>query len=523
MKNLFLFFLVLPTVINFILLIVWLYKCRGYLKNFFYKQGWGMLIFLCIIFVVSFILRVTIVSPKHLMYTDEFLYMKAAKNLLMFGNFGDYRKSLGWPFINAIMFGIFGVSNWVSIYTSIFFGSLTTINIFLMVYFLFRDKYIAMLSSLIFAMMPAHILWSATAETNVVSIFFVTSCILVLFLYFKVQNEELSWLSLLLISFTAQIRGENYILFGLFIVGAFIFIKRMPKVKSDIWFISICLSLPNLIQLVLFQFSTNWLEKESAGAMQGQNFSFHNLYSNSAALAPRLFDGSLYPELFVVLFLIGFIYLWYFSYKHNLFLFTWFIVIYLIYFAGWFQVCNTFSAKARYFIAFYPIFTLWFASGLFFCLEKIKYLRLQRFFLIVIASIILIYFLPYANIEGARHPQNRLETEVIEKAEAQLPTDCIIVANFPEVLTSTTSLKVIRIEDFLRDSKYQDTVFRQYKCVLFFEDYFCFAFPDPVIRNNCSQIKDTFYLEPFKSYSINYDKYDLKQISYTFYRIQHKK
>jgi type IV secretory pathway VirB3-like protein len=327
---------------------------------------------------------------------------------------------------------------------------------------------------------------------------------------------------MLLISFTAQIRGENYILFGLFILGAFIFLRNIPCLKQNIniWFAVtvVCLCLPNFVSLIKWQFAQNWLLKETSGFVVGKNFSLQNLFINSFAYAPELLNGVLYPGLFIILFLIGFVYLWYRNRMFNLFLSLWFIVFYLIYFSAWsLRVQSSLMARSRFYIGFYPVFVIWCAGGILFFWNKIRNVQLKKIVTVILSSLLVAFFYPYdKKLEAPPDYKHILQTEIIEKAERELPGNCLIVCNYPEVLGSTTFLKIINIKDFLENDDLRDKVFHQFDCVLFFEDLYCFDYEDT--KKNCEKMKSIVRLKPFKSYSIGREG-DPGRAEYTFYKI----
>jgi 4-amino-4-deoxy-L-arabinose transferase-like glycosyltransferase len=161
--------------------------------------------YLLIILLIAVFTRI-IIPPFHLMYTDEFDYILAAKNILLNGHPGEYFRPIGWPFILSIIFRFSGVNNWVALYASIIFGVLTIVIIFFLGFILSRDYRIGLIASLFFALLPYHIVWSRSAETNAFSIFLITLIMLFYFLYIQYRTQPLLWLFLLNVSFATQVR-----------------------------------------------------------------------------------------------------------------------------------------------------------------------------------------------------------------------------------------------------------------------------------------------------------------------------
>ena len=212
--------------LNFILLIVLICFNWHTIKRFLFKIDKKTWCVLALIFFIALLMRILIPAHQHVMYIDEPWYMEAGKDMLQTGSQEDYPKSIAWPFILRIAFGIFGISNWTAIYTSLLLGSLTIFTIFFMAFAITKRKEIGLLSAIFLALSPAHIRWSASAETNIASLFFITLTIFFCFLYYNKLKYSLLWLALVSLAFTAQFRPENYIFPILFLIGCFIYSKK---------------------------------------------------------------------------------------------------------------------------------------------------------------------------------------------------------------------------------------------------------------------------------------------------------
>jgi len=237
--------------ISFVLLLVLIYINRKFIKAIFSEIDIETWIILSVIFFIALLIRIYIPPHQHIMYIDESWYMKAGKDMLQFNSVGWYPKSIGWPFILSISFLIFGVSNWVAIFTTIFFGSLTVFTLFFLTYVLTKNQNVSLVSSLIFSLFAAHIRWSATAETNVVSLFFITSTLFFCFLYYRKGTVSLLWLSLTSLAFTSQIRPENHIFAFLFLIGLILFKPKKFRLNNYNfllpWLVFLVLITPNLL------------------------------------------------------------------------------------------------------------------------------------------------------------------------------------------------------------------------------------------------------------------------------------
>ena len=189
-------FIPLFVLINFLLFLILIYLNWRYIKKFLLEIDKKTWILLAIIFIFVLSIRIFIPAHHHLMYIDEAWYMEAGKDMLQTGNQGDYPKSIGWPFILTIVFGIFGINNWVALYASTLFGALTIFAMFFMSFIITKRKDLSLISALLFSLFPVHIMWSASAETNITSLFFILLTIFFCFLYYQNKKNSLLWLSL---------------------------------------------------------------------------------------------------------------------------------------------------------------------------------------------------------------------------------------------------------------------------------------------------------------------------------------
>lgn len=102
------------------------------------------------------------------------------------------------------------------IFLSVLFGSLSIIPVYLLTEKFF-NKDIATLSSIILSLTPAHLLFSEVAMTDIVSLFFVTTTIYLL--YLGIEPKKYLYIGSFVLGITAGIRATDIILvFILFIV-----------------------------------------------------------------------------------------------------------------------------------------------------------------------------------------------------------------------------------------------------------------------------------------------------------------
>lgn len=508
--------------ISLFLLIVLILLNSEHLKCFFNtisRNSWFMLL---LFFFSALLIRTFISSHQHIMYIDEAWYMEAGKNLLQTGNQGDYPKSIGWPFILSIIFGIFGVNNWVAIYASLIFGSLTVFSMFFLTFIITKNQNVSLASSLLLSLFAVHIRWSTTAETSVASLFFMILSLFFCFLYYRSGLAKLFWLSLSGIAFAAQFRIENYTLPIIFIIGCVIFRRCFFK-RNDVkfilpWIIFLLLVAPNFIQVLRFYLDNNWSSINSIRELNGNIFHFYNLIYNS--FGTYIFNTTMFqPMLFNVLLITGFFGMLFKQIKEALFLVALFLSFWFVCLFFWFiatKVKANILSNTRFFMNLYPIIVNFAAYGIMLIkdllFKKFKNIQENRIFLCV-TVILFISFVPYT-MSAANYfndDKHKLETMLPELAERDIPVGCIIVSDWPTVLKSTTDLNVIDLESFLNNPTIKNQVFEEYECVLFLEDLMCSISGESL----CRKAKSSFFTEEFKTYQKGKAKY-------SFYKIRQK-
>jgi 4-amino-4-deoxy-L-arabinose transferase-like glycosyltransferase len=438
--------------------------------------------------------------------------MEAGKNMLHTGLQGYYPRSIGWPFLLSFAFAIFGLNPFVALYGSSVLGALTVINIFLLAFVLTRNRYLGLVSALVFAIMPMHIVWSASAETSVPSLFVITLTMIFCLLYCEKPTGRLLWLAALGLSFATMFRPENYIFPVLFLVGIWLFQKKFEMRLLLPLLVLALLALPNFVVVLNQHTSINFTENDSQGAITGSNFGFRNLLNNSLAYARYFVNGTFDPLLFGLLLIFGVLAMFLKERRNALFLVSWYLLLWFVYFFAWFRTLGgspDLWAKARFFMMFYPVAVI-FASYAVNSLQDLvpRPVSMLRLFIMPIFAIALVItsFQHYGGLQK-EDPTLRLMTAIPELAERDIPSDCVIVLNAPELLSATTFLKTLKTSDFLFEPN------RRHGCVLFFEDATCLDFGGKEDYAQCTQVKELCSLELYKSYQ-------LEQWKYSFYLIK---
>lgn len=519
--------------INFLLLIQLLLLNWKYIWKVFAKIDKAIWMKLAAIFTVALSIRLFVPPIQHIMYVDEPWYMEAAKNMLQSGRQGLYPKAIGWPFILSFFFGIFEVSNWVALYASIIIGALTSVSVFFMAFAITDKKNVSLLSALLISMYPVHIRWSATAETNVASLFFISVTIFFAFIYYREKKYSLLWLSLVSTAFAAQFRPENCLFFVLFLFGCFLFDAEKIK-KAHIkyflpWLTSGILCLPNFIHVAYFYTTANFLNK---GAQAKSIWHVSNSVYDALQHMAYVFNGEFQPMVISFFVFLGVGFMFFKQKKELLFMLLWFFLLWFVYFYSWFQTLGGgtgVNAESRFFMSFYPVLAVLASYGVVEAGDGLsrgtKGVLPAKGVLSGMIALIILAFIPYIKLSSElfSSDRGRLETKIPELAERDLPADCVILATEPSILTSTTNLSVVDADVFLKDQEYQSWIRNNRECILFFDDLTC-SLQDSA-REICQEIRSKFQLKEFRSYTEGSEKYSFYKVGEHFngpVRIQKK-
>jgi len=430
--------------------------------------------------------------------------MKTGKDLLIQNDIGNYRKSLGWPFLISFSFKLFGVNNYVPIYISAILGASTIVLIFFMTYTIFRDEKISLYSTLIFSVLPIHLKWSGSAETNVTSLFFIVFSITLMFLYYRLKRSRLMYLSLAVISFTCVIRPENYVLIPLFFIGRFIFSRKISKKELKHLLIG-CLFVflivtPHFLRIAgWYSEHYDQTREDDYNNKLRKNWSLENLVENTKRYGHEIIKWDYLVYLIPLFAIFG---LWS---RFGAFSLTYVVFFWLFHFGTWH---NELWIRDRMFMMFYLVIIVLAAKGIkeLSTLFKGKYKQLFK-----LCSLVLILILTSFQIKGIVYGEAvdyvSLETQIIEKVEKELQ-GCTIAAAFPIAFESTTNLTAVGLEKLI-DPKINTSN----SCWLFFEDFYCIKDWSPEYYPICNEIKEIHNLSIYKNYSYGSATYYFHKVS----------
>ena len=494
------------TIGSFLYLLISFAVNIGALKKFAAGIDYKIWLLLIAVFCLGLYLRL-LCPHRHIMFIGEFDYMEAAKNILWRQKLYHYNFSLVWPFILSVFFKIFGVSNHVAIYVSIFLGAAAAVTAFLFVSVVADDAKPGLIYAFIFAILPVHIFWSACAQMETASLFFILLSGFSCFLFYRRMTFRLFCFAVACLTVTAQVRVENCVYFLLFFAGCLLFRVKVERKNRIHYFLQLVLSsilcVPNICSAVYAYASVDNFAINEMGT--GANWSLHNFIHNLMNFGPDIFSTKNHPLIFSILMFAGLLYMLKHRRKELCYGGIWFAALAAIYFTSFIQVFQA-DGQTRFMMYFYPVTSLLVSFGLFglYNFLKLKTPRPISIAFALLACVVFVWsFVPYVkHFVGAHQDIYKiLITDVIEKAERDVPPECVIVTPQPVILRSTTHLNAISTGELLSEKQKYDKFLENGKCILFFEDAYC-QYVD--MRNSfteCRDIVNEYQMEIFKKYS----------------------
>jgi 4-amino-4-deoxy-L-arabinose transferase-like glycosyltransferase len=466
--------------------------------------------FLFVIFLLGFFLRMYIAPHTHRLFFDEDIYLEIGKEILERGkgslcNYADadgcYEYDLmkwpnGYPFILAITFLFFGVSEAVAFNLMIFLGSLSIILVFLISYLLSGKEEIGLYSALLFALIPLHIMWSATTASEPVLIFFTLLAVFCLIMATKTNSWKTCGLALVALAYAIQIKAEGGILLALagFIILLFgrNWIKKLKDKKFlFFWMLFFFLITPYLIHI-------SYAAKFDPWGATGKKFALGHARRNLPENLLFWIQGYPtieHPTLFTVLAILGTFYCIDKRARIFLLLLVWFMLffwLYVFFYAG----SVRYGVDVRYSLNCYPPLIILGGYGLYALKRAISKKINGKLITIILISLVLAtsYFYlpsistPAEKIEEARQAReyHKFALKMLEK----LDENCYILSHVPSIylVAGRNSLQTWNAQNKER----MKSLFEKTDCVIFDYGFWCNL--EPYKSSVCKYILDNYEL-----------------------------
>lgn len=541
--------------IAFILILISLVLSFNESKRYFSgirKETW---LFLILIVFMGFCLRQFVVPHTHRIFFDEDLYLGIANSMATEGrnilcNYGTpthctegilNKDPSGWSFFVSIFYRIFGSSESLAFSISTAIGTLSILLVFLVSYLLFKNykdrkcEEIALFAALLFALTPAHIIWSGSVATEVPFAFFSLMTILAYLLYFKGGRFYSHLLAASLLAFTVQIRPEGVVFIFQIIFAFLLFERNWLKKLTDHkfwipWVLIFLLITPHMIHLYMKGQQDTW------GAPNGKRFGLEYAL-NDQCLKGNLnmclmgnfpknslfwFSGSMHPAFFPILTIIGVLYLLRGKEKQkillfNIFWFLLFFILFIFFYAGGvdnggigFRFINIYFAPTVI-LGGYGAFVL---SRLLIKLAKNKFITISILLTIILISF---YFtLPFIQIpdKQAQYARDMHDILVMPNMDRISP-HCYVLTHNPSIflVEGRNSLQTW----FGQNDEVMNNVFEKTDCVMWLEGAWCAV--DPNFKKGiCKSMHDKYKLTIFARYV----REENPEQVFTIYRVYRK-
>lgn len=488
-----------------------LYLSRHTIKKEFKKiskKTWLIIIF---IFLIGLFIRVFIIPHMHNLYYDEDGYLDIAKHISAEGNnclcldnlngvckFCGYSlKSIGFSFLLAIFFKIFGTSHDVAFNTVAVFGSLTIILMFFFLYALFKEEKLALLGALILALYLLHLRWSGSASAEIVSLFFILLTFTFLIIYFRTDKLTILLTSILLLCFTITIKEEN-ILLALFFLIPFLTKKVYRKKFLIITLFFILIFIPYLVGNILFH-----------SAREQENYAMrYTFWKQGKMLSYDFFKGTFFHNLSfflnqdytfpIILFFnaLGVIFMFKKEKRLSLMFLAWLILLPAL-FSAYIGTPLELSEVRHYIPVILSIVV--FSSYGIFQLCNNHFLKSIKLFYIIIGIILIsvIFYIPYLTSDKSPITTAQDDHDFIIQSLDKIPESCLVITQesylFDFFDKSATSI-------YLKDLELKNG------CLLYYKGELCYRVE---LADTCKEFEEKLSLESY-----------LTNGRHTFYRIK---
>ncbi len=442
--NVLIYLLPLSLAISFSTIIILTLKSRRLFAERLGKIRKKTWLALMVIILAGFLLRAT--TPQiHRIYFDEDIFENIAQNILNSGrailcNTGtptscdEYilnKQPNSYSFMLAITYAIFGVGEAPAFWLNIAIGSITVLFVFILSYVIFRNERASVYSSLIFALTPLHIIWSATAASEPLMVISVILTIITFIFY--LENRKFSILLLFgaLFAFTMQTRHETLLLT---MPLAILFILKGKPIQSiekcgkhyliAVMFV-IVLLIPHFLHL-------EYANKDSWGS-SGEKLSAQYLEHNFSTNSSFFYENTRYPLFFTAVAFLGIIYSLRFDIKYSVFLLAWlttFFTVYLFFYAGSYNS----GVDAKYSLAVAAQLSIFAGMGFFFADKSIGKLLPFAPLLIIISIIAAFYFfVPYVTEVWEESFEARQYHDFALRTAERINSSCYILTHVPSM------------------------------------------------------------------------------------------
>jgi 4-amino-4-deoxy-L-arabinose transferase-like glycosyltransferase len=427
-------------------------------------------------------IRMLVIPHYYHMWTDEAVYIHTASGILENFSAGSYARSMGWPVLLSTVFLLFGVSSKVAFMTSALLGALTAAIAYAIAVKLIKSTKLALISATVITLLPMHLDWSGSAETNIPSVFFVSLSMLCLLIFMECGTQKAFWLVCLSFSIAFLYRPENYIFIVMLI---FALASRIQSYLKP----GFILPLSALIVLTLPNFIINLLH--SASNLEGQIIYEGRIFNGFT----EIFKFLIYPNIArplslnlllaaMLLFSIaGSILFFRQNKRHFYFIMLWLGCVFF-YSCLFFEAHERTGCVDRLYLGFIMPIAILLAY-----VPSIKKGKLSVFIALAVVSSVLTYCILDLPRVISANPDQKLMMQITEEINSDVPENCVLISWQPEIFLNTAFTTV----------KPSVFTYRNEQCVYFLREIKC-SYVNTPERESCDMTYNKYNWRLEKSY-----------------------
>jgi len=539
----------------FIFLGLIIFSVLGYkeIKKALHGIGKSYYIYLAITIILFVFLEVAFVTPTHLLYNDEYIYVSIAKMLItehlaavcsfsnatmcVPGTAGFIHQPLGWPFIIAIPSSIFGVSFSLAYVLELIFSVLAIVFLFYTVYLLLMDQRVAILASAILAFTPLFMRYSMSNILDIPAVTFLLLSTFLLAAYMRRKSMVVGAAAVFAIAYMLSIKVDMVSALAIILLILLLDSDKFEGVDAKKhmkrFFILVAIAVIVIFPALLYVYAASQV---SFGAPHGQpNFSFSYLKNDS--LENLLFWFGAYNKVYVQQFnsyyysefpitytifaIIGAVALLRYKKYRVFFIFTlWFLDIFLFYTSYYAGGVNYGAGDdVRYFSSAFPAIAALAAYGFVSIFDYIKIkikskgkksqktLKTNYILLIIMLSILfgeaIWLFATVVTIPPLRiYPfaAERYDENFIMQNYQQIPSNCFVLTFKPPLWYILGRGNIYAGWAYL--SSYESKLLNMSnRCLYFDYSISCYinSTGPPNTEQQCNQVMKTFKMYPIAS------------------------
>ncbi|MBF0486837.1 MAG: glycosyltransferase family 39 protein [Nitrospirae bacterium] len=353
-------------------------------------------------------------APRvHRIFYDENIYLNIGQNMGYMGRasmcndgdntYGVYRcttdefnkQPYAYPFILGLVFRFTGSSEGAGFVLNNLFFCMSAVVVFLIGHSLFRDVTAALMSSLVYCLIPHNIIWGNTTAVEPASALFAGIAVLSMLHFIREKTTPALYLLSVVLPFSIQFRFESVLILPVLLLAILLYDRKILRGEAFYLFmlLSLVLAIAHMLQLYTVR-GDSW---GASGDKMSLAFMWNNLKTNGMFYL----DNKRFPTMFTLLFALGIFYKTDFP-KERAIILAWFLLlwgVFLTFYAGSYD----YGQDVRYSVVSYMPLSLLAGLGLYRVVAVFRDTNLSRYTAATAAVILFLAFsahLPYIRAEG---------------------------------------------------------------------------------------------------------------------------